>query len=137
MTSVEITGEITHIGAVETFGTFQKRVFILMVKGKNDWKDYLSISTTKDRMDLLDKFRVGDLVDVNVNIQGRLAKNDDTKAYNELQAWKIYAAPPSNAGERPARAQREYKLDDRSPNRDRLRRPTTGRYDEGEDEINF
>ena len=38
---------------------------------------------------LLDKHQIGDKVSVDFSIKGNLDKNDSTKAYTKLEAWKI------------------------------------------------
>lgn len=91
--AIELQGTLHYIGETQTFGaSFRKRPFILRVPDKKDskWDSYIPMAFTRDKVDLLDNYREGQEVLVGVDIKGRLAKDDDTKAYADIEAWKIY-----------------------------------------------
>lgn len=104
--SNEIKGIIHYIGRTETFGrNFQKRTFILRIPNdkNSDWDDYVPMCCVRDKVDILDNYREGDAVVCGIDIRGRRATvtengekiHDDTKAYADIQAWKI-VRPGSN-----------------------------------------
>lgn len=69
--------------------TFSKREFI--VETQEDYKQYLQLQVTKDKCAILDNYKVGDLVEVSLNLKGRLWTNKENKeiAFNTLECWKI------------------------------------------------
>ena len=69
--------------------TFSKREFI--VETQEEYKQYLQLQVTKDKCSILDNYKVGDLVEVSLNLRGRLWTNKENKeiAFNTLECWKI------------------------------------------------
>ena len=69
--------------------TFSKREFI--VETQEEYKQYLQLQVTKDKCAILDNYKVGDLVNVSLNLRGRLWTNKENKeiAFNTLECWKI------------------------------------------------
>ena len=86
-----ITGKIKVIGATETFGTnnFKKRE--LVVTTDDQYPQMIMIEFVQAKVDLLDKFNVGDNIDVSINIRGRewINPKGEAKYFNSLQGWKI------------------------------------------------
>ena len=64
---MELTGTIHNIEETQTFESgFQKRT--LVIPHVAEYRPFIAIELLKDRIDLLDKYKVGDAVTVSVNI---------------------------------------------------------------------
>jgi len=92
--SYDAIGTIHHISDVETHGKFTKRGFILRIPHETnpDWDNYVPMFLTRKKVGLLDKFQVGQEVWVSYDLRGRISKKDSTKAYLDLDVWRIYDA---------------------------------------------
>jgi len=88
---MEIAGKIKQIGETQTFGDkgFRKREFVVITDDK--FPQHIPIECVQDKVDLLDKFSVGQFIKVGVNIQGREWANPEgeLKHFLSLQAWSI------------------------------------------------
>ena len=152
--AIELQGTLHFIGETQTFGTsFKKRGFILHIADPKDakWDSYVPMAFTRDKVDLLDRYRLNEEVIVGVDIKGRLDKNDDRKAYADIEAWKIYyPEQPHQRGSSVDNRRREqstqedtrrhYPLEERAPNGRREPAPSSrgGSYKGVEpDEIEF
>lgn len=149
--AIELQGTLHFIGETETFGAtnFKKRPFILRIPDKKDskWDSYVPMAFTRDKVDLLDRYREREEVIVGVDIKGRLSKTDDTKAYADIEAWKIYypeqnhqrgtsssTRKPDRDFDRPAERQpRDYKLDPRTESGRRHQPPPDYKSDDSFD----
>jgi len=88
--SLELSGKIYQIGeTVNVTDTFSKKEFI--IETDEQYKSYIQFQFTKDKTSLLDKFKVGENVNVSYNLSGRLWTNKEGKevCFNTLQAWLI------------------------------------------------
>jgi hypothetical protein len=87
MESITIQGELYVIGDRETINEkLTKREFTLKFNdGKFD--QFRRVFLVNEKCDLLDGKKIGDNVDVSLNLRGRIANNGNT--YNEDVAWKI------------------------------------------------
>ena len=80
-------GKVYKIGVTEQItDKLKKRELILEVEG--NYKQYLSFEAINDKCALLDPLRIGQSVNIEFNLNGRMAK-DGLKAYNALQIWKV------------------------------------------------
>ena len=88
---MEITGKIKKIRETQTFGAkgFRKREFIVETDDK--YPQFIPVEFVQDKVDLLDKFSVGQFIKVGVNVQGRewINPEGDEKYFLSLQGWKI------------------------------------------------
>ena len=87
---MEIQGKVYKVGQVETIGqSFTKRELIIVTDGQ--YPQHISIETHKDKTSLLDGLKIGEAVNVSININGRLWTNPQgvEKCFNTLAAWKI------------------------------------------------
>lgn len=87
--SYEITGTITKIGEIQSFGTknFTKREVRLTVPdGK--YPQLITLEFQGDRCDLPDKYAAGDEVTITFDLRGRLHEASG-RGYNTLNAWRI------------------------------------------------
>jgi len=88
--SNKITGKVHEILALETFNSgFEKRSLILETSGQ--YPQYPNIEFVKDKIDLLDHYKVGDEVTVHFNINGRRweSPTKEVKYFNSIVAWRI------------------------------------------------
>jgi hypothetical protein len=86
---------IESISETQTFDSgFQKREFVGVDNSNPDYPQPIKFEVTQQKVDLLDKFGVGEEVDVEFNIRGNRWTNPKgvEVIFNSLQAWKINAA---------------------------------------------
>ena len=92
MSENTISGKIKVIGATETFGAngFKKRELVVTTD-TDKYPQMILIEFTQAKVDLLDKFTIGDSVEVSINIRGRewLNPQGEAKYFNSLQGWRI------------------------------------------------
>ena len=88
---MEITGKIKQISETETFGAsgFRKRGFVVSTDEK--YVQHIPMECVQDKVELLDKFKVGQFIKVGVNVQGRewINPEGEAKYFLSLQAWSI------------------------------------------------
>ena len=88
---MELVGEIKIINETQTFGEkgFRKREMVLMMDGQ--YPQPVLIEFVQDKVDLLDKHQVGEMVTIHINIRGREWTNPDgvVKYFNSIQGWRI------------------------------------------------
>lgn len=95
---MEVTGKIKFIGPDEQVSaSFTKRQ--LVVTTEEQYPQHIMIEFTQDKCDLLDAYKVGQEVEVGINLRGREWTNPqgETKYFNSIQGWKI-----KKIGEAPA-----------------------------------
>lgn len=68
---------------------FSKRSFVVETEDK--FPQQIEFQLTQDKCDYLDQYKVGEQVNVSLNIRGRAWTNPqgETKYFNTLEAWKI------------------------------------------------
>ena len=87
---MQVQGKIKIIGEVQTFGTdFTKRQ--LVVTTDDQYPQLISIDFTQDKTDLLNSYKVGQSVDVSINLGGRewINPQGEAKYFNSVTGWKI------------------------------------------------
>ena len=88
---MEIQGSIKLIGDVqEISSTFTKRE--LVVTTEEQYPQTISVEFVQDKTDLLNSFKKGQNVKVNINLRGREWENPQTKEikyFNTIQGWRI------------------------------------------------
>ena len=88
---MEIIGKIALIGQTEQVSdNFTKR--LLVVETDETYPQKIAVEFVKDKTAVLDSYKVGDTVTVDVNLRGSEYKG---KYYVNLQGWKIVG---SNGG---------------------------------------
>ena len=83
---MEIQGTITKIGETEIVGTkgFKKR--LLVIKTNEQYPQHIPVDFNQDKTTLLDFYKLGDIVEVGINIRGSEWQG---KFYCNLAGWKI------------------------------------------------
>ena len=97
---MEVTGKIKVIGStVNVTETFSKRE--LVVSTDEQYPQHILIEFNKDKCSLLDKFKVGEVVTVGINLGGREWVNPqgETKYFNSVKGWKIFKADETQVKE--------------------------------------
>jgi len=97
--SLVLKGKITHIGETkEVSDSFKKRELWLKDL-EEDYAQEHNIEFLQDKVSLLDKYAVGDIVTIDINLRGKRT-NDETRVFNQLNGWRIAGtasgAAPSN-----------------------------------------
>ena len=84
-----IQGTIKLIGEVKTFSNFQKRDVV--VTTEEQYPQHILVEFQQDKTSLLDNFKVGQRVDIGINLRGRewVSPQGETKYFNSLVGWKI------------------------------------------------
>ena len=89
---MKTSGKIHHIYNEHVISdNFKKREFILEIAQNPQYPQYVKFEFIQDKCDLLDSFEVGQVVDIEFNLNGRLAANKEgiNVCYNCLQAWRV------------------------------------------------
>ena len=83
---MEIQGEIIKIGETQIFGTkgFKKRQIV--IKTDAQYPQTIPVDFTQDKTGLLDMYKLGEFVNIGINIQG---SEWQEKFYVNLNGWKI------------------------------------------------
>ena len=73
---------------------FKKREFVIEYAENPQYPEYIKMEFVQDKCDLLDSFKVGDMVSVEYNLKGRKWTNPEGEDvyFNTIQAWKISKA---------------------------------------------
>jgi len=83
---ITVTGELTERGETQTFASgFTKREFVVEEMAEK-YPQLFKLEFVKDKCAILDKYSVGDEVEVSFNIRGN---EHNGKVFNSLQAWQI------------------------------------------------
>ncbi len=96
---MELTGKIKKIDETKTFGAkgFRKRE--MAITTPDQYPQNILIEFVQDNCDLLDNFKVGDDVTIQINILGRIWTNPEgvDVYFNGIQGWRIASADGSQA----------------------------------------
>jgi hypothetical protein len=104
---MNVQGKIKLIGETQTFGSgFTKRQLVVETT-EDQYPQVISIDFVKDKCDILDKYQVGQSVDVSVNLGGRewINPQGEAKYFNSLTGWRIEKLESNGAIPEPPAAQ--------------------------------
>lgn len=90
MTSIK--GKIKEISDTKVISDkFSKREFVLDITDNQGYPIFHKFELTQNSCDLIDKFNIGDEVEVHYNLRGRewVNKEGIVIYFNTTQAWKI------------------------------------------------
>ena len=92
--TIQVTGEIIEIDDVKIISdNFKKREFILKHAPNPEYPDFLKLEVVQNKTDLLDKYKVGQEVEVDINLKGKKwEKGKESGYFNSLQPWRIQPA---------------------------------------------
>lgn len=89
--SLQTTGVLHLIKDEEQItDSFKKREFVLKIEDGN-YEQFIMFQLTQDRVDLIDRYKEGDSVEVHFNLTGKPFTNKEgvTRYFNNLTAWRI------------------------------------------------
>lgn len=89
---MEIKGKVFSVGKTETVTEkFKKRELIVEYAENPEYVEYIKFEATQNKVELLDKIRVGDDVEISFNLRGRGWKDKFGKQNytNNLVIWKL------------------------------------------------
>lgn len=88
---MEVSGRIKLIGETKEFGSngFKKREIV--VTTEEQYPQHIMVEFTQDRCNLLDSYKVGEMVKIAFNLRGREWVNPEGEAkyFNSLNGWRI------------------------------------------------
>lgn len=87
---MEVKGKIKFIGSTQQVSdNFSKREIV--VSTDEQYPQHISIEFNQDKCAVLDKYNIGDNVEVGINLRGREWTNPqgETKYFNSIQGWNI------------------------------------------------
>lgn len=88
---MEVAGKIKVLNETQTFGNngFRKREVVITTD--EQYPQMLMVEFIQDKCDLLNSFKVGDEVKININLRGREWINPEgvAKYFNSIQGWRI------------------------------------------------
>ena len=106
--SFEVQGEVYSIGDTTEYGNngFTKREFVIKLTGEGEnsaYPNHIALELIKDKCALMDKYQIGDNVNVHFNLSGRLwsGNGKPERCFNSLQAWRIEGQSSGPAGDEP------------------------------------
>lgn len=92
-------GKIVVKNETQTFGSngFRKRE--LVIETFSQYPQKIIFEFVQDKTELLDKFKIGDSVEISYNLNGREWVNPqgETKYFNSIQGWRIEEYKESTA----------------------------------------
>jgi len=105
---MDISGKIKMIDATKEVGSqgFKKRDFVITTD--SEYPQHIIMQMVKDKCDVLDGYKVGDSVKVDININGRIWVNPQGEDvyFNTITAWRIakedtsrQTPPPANTAQ--------------------------------------
>ena len=87
---MQVAGKLVVINATQVVSEkFSKRTFV--VETADQYPQQIEFQLTQDKCEYLDAYKVGEQVNVSLNIRGRAWTNPqgEVKYFNTLEAWKI------------------------------------------------
>jgi hypothetical protein len=94
---MELQGKIKLIEETKTYGDngFRKRGMVITTE--EQYPQSIMIEFVQDKVDLIDKYKVGDDVKVGINVGGREWVNPqgETKYFNSISGWRVDAVASS------------------------------------------
>ncbi|WP_432672107.1 DUF3127 domain-containing protein [Flavobacterium sp. SM2513] len=88
---MEVTGRVKMIEQTKEVGSSGFRKRDVVVTTDEQYPQHISVQFVQDKCDLLDAYKVGDNVKVDINLRGREWTNPqgETVYFNTIQGWRI------------------------------------------------
>ena len=117
---MNIKGKVLEIFPVQQVKeSFRKREFVVEYRDNGQYSEYIKFELIQDRCDLLNEFKIGDEVDVQFNLKGRVWTNPQGEKvyFNSLQAWRIdrIKDQENEGGGSPQQSPPDLKIDINAP----------------------
>jgi hypothetical protein len=97
--SQDVTGKIYQINETQQITEkFSKREFVLELSNNPAYVEKVLFTLMKDKVDLIDGYKVGDTISIKYNLKGRdwTSPTGDVKFFNTLEAWSVSSSSPSS-----------------------------------------
>lgn len=96
---MELKGKIKAIDETKSYGTSNFKKRDIVIETQEQYPQPILVSFQQDRCEVLNNYKVGDIVTIGINLRGREWQNPqgETKYFNEIVGWKINKvdeAPP-------------------------------------------
>lgn len=94
--SLELTGKITYIGAVETVGSNNLEKRTVVIETTDSYPTKQACDFLKDKVSVLDNYKVGEEVKIGINIK---SNESNGRWFTNILGWKIEkvgSAPVTN-----------------------------------------
>lgn len=101
MSTYKITGTVTYLSGVETFGNGRESKRVI-VETNETYPNFFPVSFYGDRIKALDGISQGDVVEIDTYPGGRLKKGDNTQAFAYFNGSACMVVHKANAA--PAQA---------------------------------
>lgn len=87
----QITGKVVRVLDTKTTGANSYKSRSIHVKTDEQYSQTLDIQFSQEKVILLDNFKEGDNVKIDINLKGREWVNEkgETSVFNSLVGWKI------------------------------------------------
>ncbi|RPD96014.1 DUF3127 domain-containing protein [Aureibaculum marinum] len=97
---MEVTGKIKKIDETKTFGSSGFRKREMVVTTDEQYPQMLLIEFVQDKTTLLDTYKEGDQVKVNINLRGRewINPEGEAKYFNSIVGWRIEKLQADGSG---------------------------------------
>ena len=96
MENLKINGMVHTIGSEQMISDkFKKRELIIETSGQ--YPQHIVIQFSNEKCELMNNLKIGDSVEIAINIRGRLwndPKTGSTRCFNTLDAWSIQLSKP-------------------------------------------
>jgi len=110
--SYSLKGEVKVINDVQQISdSFKKREFVI-TDASGQYPQHIMFQAVQDRCEIIDAFKVGDMVEVFYNLRGRewTSPQGEVKYFNTLEAWRITpmnqgSSQPSNVSSQETKAE--------------------------------
>ena len=102
MSELKLTGKVIAImEKQQVTDTFAKREFV--IETAEQYPQVVKFELSQDKCDLIDKFVLGNLIEVHFNVRGRAWTNKQNKEvyFVSLNAWRLEAAQGESKAEKP------------------------------------
>jgi hypothetical protein len=88
---MEVTGRVKMVEQTKEVGSSGFRKRDIVVTTDEQYPQFISVQFVQDKCDILDAYKVGDNVKIDINLRGREWTNPqgETVYFNIIQGWKI------------------------------------------------
>lgn len=93
MSSFEVKGKLLlKYDSQQLTERFKKREFVVEISSGGNYTEQVKFQLTQDKCDMLDRFNVGEEINVFFNLRGKpYTKDGVTTYFNNLDVWRIDA----------------------------------------------
>jgi hypothetical protein len=88
---MEVTGRVKMVEQTKEVGSSGFRKRDIVVTTDEQYPQFISVQFVQDKCDLLDAYKIGDNVKIDINLRGREWTNPQGEVvyFNTIQGWRI------------------------------------------------